>query len=145
MLTFVALHHWGGRTRTFNFLINSQAVCQLTYAPSLVLLFETPFNKKARRSIWRAAFPINTRVSARSLRGVPIIASIEILCARQHTKQASADRSKVNRVRPYPCDALPDVWVTDRPMGAAAAACVFRGPAGSFADDSKPNPTLTFA
>ena len=26
--------HWGGRTRTSNFLINSQAVCQLTYTPS---------------------------------------------------------------------------------------------------------------
>src|SRR4051812_11321185 len=25
--------NWGGRTRTSNFLINSQAVCQLTYAP----------------------------------------------------------------------------------------------------------------
>ena len=25
---------WGGRTRTCNFLINSQAVCQLTYTPS---------------------------------------------------------------------------------------------------------------
>ena len=28
------LRNWGGRTRTSNFLINSQAVCQLTYAPS---------------------------------------------------------------------------------------------------------------
>jgi hypothetical protein len=27
--------HWGGRTRTSNFLINSQAVCQLTYTPSI--------------------------------------------------------------------------------------------------------------
>jgi hypothetical protein len=26
--------YWGGRTRTSNFLINSQAVCQLTYTPS---------------------------------------------------------------------------------------------------------------
>jgi hypothetical protein len=26
-------HSWGGWTRTTNFLINSQAVCQLTYAP----------------------------------------------------------------------------------------------------------------
>ena len=26
--------NWGGRTRTSNFLINSQAVCQLTYTPS---------------------------------------------------------------------------------------------------------------
>ncbi len=25
--------YWGGRTRTSNFLINSQAVCQLTYTP----------------------------------------------------------------------------------------------------------------
>ena len=29
-----AKHNWGGWTRTTNFLINSQAVCQLTYAPS---------------------------------------------------------------------------------------------------------------
>jgi hypothetical protein len=28
------MHHWGGWTRTTNFLINSQAVCQLTYTPS---------------------------------------------------------------------------------------------------------------
>ena len=28
------IHNWGGWTRTTNFLINSQAVCQLTYAPS---------------------------------------------------------------------------------------------------------------
>ena len=27
------LHNWGGWTRTTNFLINSQAVCQLTYTP----------------------------------------------------------------------------------------------------------------
>ena len=27
--------NWGGWTRTTNFLINSQAVCQLTYAPSV--------------------------------------------------------------------------------------------------------------
>ena len=26
--------NWGGWTRTTNFLINSQAVCQLTYAPT---------------------------------------------------------------------------------------------------------------
>ena len=25
---------WGGRTRTCNFLINSQAICQLIYTPS---------------------------------------------------------------------------------------------------------------
>src|SRR5437660_8267 len=28
------IHNWGGWTRTTNFLINSQAVCQLTYAPN---------------------------------------------------------------------------------------------------------------
>ena len=43
------LRHWGGWTRTINFLINSQAVCQLTYAPSLVAE-----NKTARLCIWRA-------------------------------------------------------------------------------------------
>ena len=29
------LADWGGWTRTTNFLINSQAVCQLTYSPSV--------------------------------------------------------------------------------------------------------------
>ena len=36
LLLSESLHNWGGWTRTINFLINSQAVCQLTYAPSLV-------------------------------------------------------------------------------------------------------------
>lgn len=27
--------NWGGWTRTTNFLINSQAICQLIYAPSV--------------------------------------------------------------------------------------------------------------
>ena len=31
------LKNWGGRTRTSNFLINSQAVCQLTYTPKFAL------------------------------------------------------------------------------------------------------------
>jgi hypothetical protein len=30
------IENWGGRARTCNFLINSQAVCQLTYTPSCV-------------------------------------------------------------------------------------------------------------
>jgi hypothetical protein len=46
------LNHWGGWTRTSNILINSQVVCQLTYTPSFP---EITINKKARRSIWRAA------------------------------------------------------------------------------------------
>ena len=40
------LQNWGGRTRTYNFLINSQAICQLIYTPS---------NKSARwTGVWRA-------------------------------------------------------------------------------------------
>jgi hypothetical protein len=43
---------WGGRTRTCNFPINSRAVCQLTYAPSI---FADTTHKKARQiEIWRA-------------------------------------------------------------------------------------------
>ena len=36
------LRYWGGWTRTINFLINSQAVCQLTYAPSVVSQTKRP-------------------------------------------------------------------------------------------------------
>ena len=50
--------YWGGWTRTINFLINSQAVCQLTYAPSFVV----SNNKTARLRIWRAA---STQMNAR--------------------------------------------------------------------------------
>ena len=28
-------HYWGGRARTYNLLVNSQALCQLSYAPSI--------------------------------------------------------------------------------------------------------------
>ena len=30
----ILLRYWGGWTRTTNFLVNSQALCQLSYAPS---------------------------------------------------------------------------------------------------------------
>ena len=28
--------YWGGRGRTYNLLVNSQALCQLSYAPSIL-------------------------------------------------------------------------------------------------------------
>ena len=39
--------NWGGWTRTTNFLINSQAVCQLTYAPSCLVLHDTALKRRA--------------------------------------------------------------------------------------------------
>ena len=74
------LQHWGGRTRTYNFLINSQAVCQLTYAPSIV---PRPSNKKARLYLAGRVF-ISKRVLARSPPGAPIIQAIEIIGTRHH-------------------------------------------------------------
>ena len=38
--------HWGGRTRTCNFPVNSRAVCQLTYTPST---HDTPGAQHGRR------------------------------------------------------------------------------------------------
>ena len=38
--------NWGGRTRTSNFLINSQAVCQLTYTPILTFDQSKPFPRR---------------------------------------------------------------------------------------------------
>lgn len=49
--------NWGGWTRTTNFLINSQAICQLIYAPSVwhFRSFFPPIHSDARRSrTWRA-------------------------------------------------------------------------------------------
>ena len=38
-----AFQYWGGRARTFNLLVNSQALCQLSYTPMRPLDWEPPW------------------------------------------------------------------------------------------------------
>jgi hypothetical protein len=64
------VHHWGGRTRTYNFLINSQAICQLIYTPSQT---KTP----VRSDLTSAGFTEHARWSDTRI-GVPIIEIIAI-------------------------------------------------------------------
>ncbi len=55
----IIYQYWGGRTRTCNFLINSQAVCQLTYTPSVSLSNGTPDEPAGN-----IATPVHARKSA---------------------------------------------------------------------------------
>src|SRR5215831_10103426 len=80
---------WGGRTRTYNFLINSQAVCQLTYAPSRANRYCTSPTPPTKNPpvVWRAASLVYQRVLARSPGGAPIIRIIRAVgidCGVRH-------------------------------------------------------------
>ena len=83
------LQNWGGRTRTYNFLINSQAICQLIYTPS---------NKSARRTeVWRAlGIPYWMRDLTRPPGGEPII-RIEIIRGEHHEMTLPPARRVVKR------------------------------------------------
>ena len=74
------IENWGGRTRTCNFPINSRAVCQLTYTPSVKLgrayraavdAFRAALQKRPPGQTWRALLQryLHARASQVSRRG----------------------------------------------------------------------------